>query len=145
MAPVATHASSAPGVLPLLAQFITDYVREYGHVAERHGLSAAQARALSMVATPMSMRALAERLYCDASNVTGIVARLESRGLVERRTDSADRRVKQVVATSAGSKLHAQVAREFEFARDALERLTEDERALLHELLVRMTAAGDHA
>ena len=31
------------------------------------------------------MSALAEALYCHASNVTGIVDRLEPRGLVERR------------------------------------------------------------
>ncbi len=139
MASVPASRTSSPGdVLALMAQFVTDYVREYGRVAERHGLSAAQARALAMVATPMSMRALAAKLYCDASNVTGIIARLESRGLVERRPDSADRRVKVVVVTPEGRKLHARVAGEFQFAREALERLTQGERAILHELLSRM-------
>ena len=34
---------------------------------------------------PMPMGRLAETLFCDASNVTGLVDRLEARGLVERR------------------------------------------------------------
>src|SRR3954451_12056478 len=36
------------------------------------------------------MSALAEFLVCDASNVTGIVDRLEARGLIERRPDPKD-------------------------------------------------------
>ena len=50
------------------------------------GLGFAQAHALRMLdpEEPLPMSALAERLFCDASNVTGIVDRLESRGLVER-------------------------------------------------------------
>jgi DNA-binding MarR family transcriptional regulator len=45
---------------------------------------------------------LAETLDCDRSNVTGIVGRLEARGLVERRMDPSDRRVKNLVLTETG-------------------------------------------
>ena len=48
---------------------------------------------------PLAMSALAEALYCHASNVTGIVDRLESRGLVERTPGAGDRRVKTLVLT----------------------------------------------
>src|SRR3954464_12478022 len=41
---------------------------------------------------PTPMSALAERLFCDASNVTGIADRLEARGLVERGSAEGDRR-----------------------------------------------------
>ena len=41
----------------------------------------------------MPMGRLAETLACDASNVTGLVDRLESRGLVRRQPSAADRRV----------------------------------------------------
>jgi DNA-binding MarR family transcriptional regulator len=139
---MATAAPASTDVLGLLAQYVTEYVREYGTVAERHGLSAAQARALAMAASPLSMRALAERLYCDASNVTGIVARLESRGLVERQTDAADRRVKVVVLTPAGRALHAQLTAEFHFARDAVDRLSDDERSALADVLGRLLAGA---
>ena len=50
------------------------------------GLTLRQAHALRLLdpEEPMPMSALAERLFCDASNVTGIADRLEARGLVER-------------------------------------------------------------
>src|ERR1700736_2391674 len=51
---------------------------------------------------PVPMRELAAGIMCDASTVTGIVDRLEGRGLVERRPDPGDRRVKGLVVTPAG-------------------------------------------
>lgn len=54
---------------------------------------------------PTAMSALADKLHCDASNVTGLADRLESRGLVERRPDPEDRRVKQLALSEHGSVL----------------------------------------
>jgi DNA-binding MarR family transcriptional regulator len=75
------------------------------------GLSFAQAHALRSLdpESPLPMSALAERLVCDASNVTGIVDRLEARGLVERRPAEGDRRVKELAITPAGAKLRDEV------------------------------------
>jgi MarR family transcriptional regulator, organic hydroperoxide resistance regulator len=75
------------------------------------GLGFAQAHALRMLdpEEPMPMSALADRLFCDASNVTGIVDRLEARGLVERRAYEGDRRVKALTLTEAGVELRATV------------------------------------
>src|SRR6266516_5639162 len=75
------------------------------------GLSFAQAHALRMLdpEEPMPMSALAERLFCDASNVTGIVDRLEARGLVERRSAEGDRRVKALTLTTDGVELRDRV------------------------------------
>jgi DNA-binding MarR family transcriptional regulator len=42
---------------------------------------------------------LAEALQCHSSNVTGMVDRLEARGLVARQPDASDRRVKLVALT----------------------------------------------
>lgn len=50
-----------------------------------------------------SMSVLAEHLFCDASNVTGIVDRLEARGLIERRDSPRDRRVKLIALTDDGA------------------------------------------
>ncbi len=50
-----------------------------------HGLTYSQAKALNVLRQgPAPMRALAGTLRCDASNMTGIVDRLEARGLVYR-------------------------------------------------------------
>src|SRR5262245_32090841 len=43
---------------------------------------------------PVPMNELAGALGCDASNVTGLVDKLETRGLIERQTVRKDRRVK---------------------------------------------------
>ena len=51
---------------------------------------------------PQPMGAVARLLRCDASNVTWLADRLEERGLVERRADPDDRRVKTLSLTSAG-------------------------------------------
>ena len=86
------------------------------------------------------MRDLAERLCCDASNVTGIVDRLEARGLVERRTAPDDRRVKHLVLTDDGRALR-QVHRGRLTLDLPLLDLTPDERRALTALLHR--AVGD--
>ena len=70
-------------------------------------LSPAQAHLLrELVGGPRPMGELAGRLHCDASNVTGLADRLEDRGLVERRPAPGDRRVKVLVLTDAGERLH---------------------------------------
>ena len=51
---------------------------------------------------PVSRRELAERLQCDPSNVTFLVDRLESRGLLTRARARSDRRIKALALTPAG-------------------------------------------
>jgi DNA-binding MarR family transcriptional regulator len=51
---------------------------------------------------PLAMRALADRLHFDPSNLTSLIDKLEARGLLERRPDPIDRRVKSLVVTTAG-------------------------------------------
>ncbi|GAC1302810.1 MAG: hypothetical protein NVSMB21_01140 [Vulcanimicrobiaceae bacterium] len=58
---------------------------------------------------PMTMSELAGSLGCDASNVTAIVDRLESRGYVDRRSAGHDRRVKALVMTDAGLELASRI------------------------------------
>jgi MarR family transcriptional regulator, organic hydroperoxide resistance regulator len=67
------------------------------------------AHALRLLDRPRPMRDLAELLVCDASNVTAIADRLESKGLVERRPDPADRRVKSLALTPAGERMRSRV------------------------------------
>ncbi|HMD02690.1 MAG TPA: MarR family transcriptional regulator, partial [Candidatus Baltobacteraceae bacterium] len=73
-------------------------------LAAEFDLSPQQTYALKLLAVepPLTMGALAEMLGCDASNVTSIVDRLETRGFVERRSSDTDRRVKALVLTEAG-------------------------------------------
>ena len=54
---------------------------------------------------PMPMSRLAEILDVGLSNATGIVTRLEERGLVRREHDDTDRRLVLVIATERGREL----------------------------------------
>lgn len=103
-----------------------------------HGLKARSYSVLALAAGEArpSQRELAEFLRLDPSQVVSLVDDLQSRGLVERRPDPADRRANVVVATEAGRALAA-TARES--ARSAEERvhaqLTPGERQSLTALL----------
>jgi DNA-binding MarR family transcriptional regulator len=59
---------------------------------------------------PMPMGRIAELLCIDGSSVTWIVDRLEERGLVERRSDPDDRRVRLVALTSEGRRVRDELA-----------------------------------
>jgi DNA-binding MarR family transcriptional regulator len=54
---------------------------------------------------PLPMGALAEALDVSHASVTGIVDRMEQRGLVERQRDDTDRRVVRVAVTDEGRRL----------------------------------------
>src|SRR5262249_33865563 len=93
-------------------------------LAAEFDLSPAQCHVLHLIepGRPIPMGQLAETLACDASNVTGLVDRLESRGLVRRQPSAADRRLKVLDLTAAGARLRAVV----------LERMTKPPAGLRH-------------
>src|SRR5918912_913731 len=102
-------------------------------VASELELSPPQVRALGVLdpERPVPMSELAQALHCDNSNVTGIVDRLEDRGLVERRSASHDRRVKMLVVTERGTRLRERLAERLGEPPAALASLSpEDQRAL---------------
>jgi DNA-binding MarR family transcriptional regulator len=92
------------------------------------------------------MSALAERLFCDASNVTGIVDRLEGRGLVKRGSAEGDRRVKALTLTAAGVELREQVMAVMSEPPDAIASLSVADQRALRDILARaverLQAAG---
>jgi DNA-binding MarR family transcriptional regulator len=60
---------------------------------------------------PMSMGRLAESLDISVASITGVVDRMEARGLVERRRDSADRRVILVHPGAGGRRLFEDIGK----------------------------------
>ena len=90
---------------------------------------------LAQLDGPLPMRGLAALLVCDASNVTGIVDRLEARELVRREADPADRRVKMVMLTEEGERTVRLIRAELMSMLSGLEELGEDERATFQHLL----------
>lgn len=102
-------------------------------------LTAPQAELLRQLGEPLPMVGAAERLHCDPSNVTGIVDRLERRGLVARTTTAGDRRVKELALTDEGRRLKRQVDEIFA-SMSALEALGATDRDALKSLLARSLA-----
>ncbi|MFG2131692.1 MarR family winged helix-turn-helix transcriptional regulator [Streptomyces sp. NPDC048751] len=126
-------------VVELIGEVVARYYEDYEEAAAGHALTGAQARLLSLLTLePLPMRKLAVKLKCEPSNVTGIVDRLESRGLVERRPDPADRRVKVAAATDEGRRVARGLRESLRFAREPLAGLSKEERLVLRGLLARM-------
>lgn len=123
-------------VVELIGSVVARYYEEYERAAAAQALTGAQARVLGLLSIePMPMRRIAQKLKCEPSNVTGIVDRLETRGLVERRPDPADRRVKLAAPTEEGLRTARTLRDSLDFAREPLAGLSRDERLVLRDLL----------
>src|SRR3954467_7523519 len=129
--------SAASEAWALIAELFTSQRTRFLAIAAEFDLAPAQLGALKALdpQAPVPMRELTQALACDNSNVTGIVDRLESRGLVERRAAPHDRRVKMLYVTPQGAELRARVQARMEEPPEALKRLTAEEQAQLRELL----------
>lgn len=126
-------------VVELIGAVVARYHEEYDRAAAEHSLTGAQARVLGLLSLdPLPMRKIALRLKCEPSNVTGIIDRLETRELVERRPDPADRRIKLAAATEKGRRTARELRDALDFAREPLSGLSDAERTALRDLLRRM-------
>ncbi|WNM34902.1 MarR family transcriptional regulator [Streptomyces sp. Li-HN-5-11] len=133
-------------VVELIGDVVARYYEDYEDAAGEHALTGAQARLLGLLSLePLPMRKLAQKLKCEPSNVTGIVDRLEARGLVERRPDPADRRVKVAAATEEGLRVALALRGGLRFAREPLAALSDEERLALRDLLRRMLTGSAEA
>ena len=100
---------------------------------ERWDLSPSQFNVLNLLRfnpAGLSQTDLSRQLIMHRSNLTGLVDRLEKRGLVARREVAADRRAYSVVLTAAGSRL----------LRDILPRYYEDASRVWDRLPARRAA-----
>jgi MarR family transcriptional regulator, organic hydroperoxide resistance regulator len=108
-------------------------------VAAEFELSPMQAHVLRLLEPdqPLPMRALAGKLCCDPSNVTGIVDRLEERGLVRRQSLPADRRMRVLVVTEDGAQLRVRMLERLAAPPEPIARLSEADQRALHDILSR--------
>ena len=100
----------------------------------RHALSLVHLNVLTALEAegPLPMKRLAEALDVSDASATGIVDRMEKRGIVERRHGTEDRRTVLVYATQAGGQVFQDMAahRRSSLSR-VLEELTEEQMAAL--------------
>jgi DNA-binding MarR family transcriptional regulator len=136
-----TRSSHACDAWQLLVQLFFSHRAHLPPLAAELELSPAQCHVLHLIkpGRPIPMGQLAETLACDASNVTGLVDRLESRGLVRRCPSAADRRVKVLDLTPKGSRLRALLLERMTAPPDTLGRLSVREQRLLVRILARLT------
>lgn len=131
---------AGPGPWPLLVRLFFAQRANLPPLAAELRLSPAQCHVLHLIEPqrPVPMGELAETLSCHASNVTGLVDGLESRGLLRRRPSPADRRVKVLVLTPTGSRLRALLLDRMTAPPTGLERLSLREQRTLLRLLARL-------
>jgi DNA-binding MarR family transcriptional regulator len=130
------------GAAFLLAQVGAHAAMRFGKRLADSGLNPPHAGLLRLIASArLSQQELAARLRVAPSKVVDLVDELESRGLVQRSRDSADRRRNVIELTAAGrAALQAIGAAARSHSDDLLKSLTRAERAELTRLLTKIAA-----
>lgn len=115
-------------------------------LVEAHGLTGPQLAALSEVVRtgPVSPTALARAVHLSQATVTGIIQRLERRGLVRRDANASDRRSVLLHPTDAGRQLLATSPSPLQDRfRAGLAKLDQAERDRILETLQRVAGLMD--
>lgn len=107
-------------------------------VIEKWELTPVQAMLLMMFEPDQSktMQELSVVMGCDASNITGLIDRLETQGLMQRTVDPQDRRVKMIQLSEKGCECRSLVLKGL---RDAevcdMQKLSADEVSSLSRII----------
>jgi DNA-binding MarR family transcriptional regulator len=139
-APVPTFASALP-LGYLISEVAKMMKRRFEEEARVHGITLPQWRALAEISTRtgVSQVALASCIDTDPMTLSGILDRLEKRGLIERSPDPNDSRAKLAIATEAGAELVRDVRKVgLALYEQAIDGLSADERHQLTAALTRM-------
>jgi DNA-binding MarR family transcriptional regulator len=108
------------------------------------GLSAFQAMPLVLMdpARPQPMSEVAAAIGCGPSNLTGIIDKLEARGLVKRRPGRGDRRVKEVSLTRAGQAFRKRLLARIRQPAPWMRALSPEDQQRLIEIFTKALAAS---
>ncbi|MBL0694759.1 MarR family transcriptional regulator [Comamonas sp. JC664] len=114
------------------------HMRNFPALAAEFDLSPVQAHVLRQLGEgPLAMSTLAAYLSCDASNVTGLVDRMEARGLVVRRSSEQDRRVKRLVLTEEGAALRERLLQRMSEPPEAIANMADEDLCALRDIMRR--------
>ena len=141
---MAEHKEASPAVEAwgMIAGLFFSSRPRFFAIAQEFDLAPMQLRALKELepGREVPMSALASTLFCDASNVTGIVDRLEARGLIERRPSAQDRRVKMLSVTPEGERVRERLVERMSEPPPAIASLSPEDQVALRDLLRQATA-----
>jgi MarR family transcriptional regulator, organic hydroperoxide resistance regulator len=144
VADVPGQSSAADEAWALLRGLLFAERRRFFDAAAEFELHPAQAGALMHLDQEhgLPMHEIAAHLACDNSNVTGIVDRLEARGLVTRRASERDRRVKYIVPTALGLEVRDAMRERLARAPAGIERLSAKDQRVLRDVLARAVSGS---
>ena len=133
------RASPASEAWALMFELMHLSKQRFMAIASEFDLSPPQVMALRQLDPdePKPMSELAIALRCDNSNVTGIVDRLEDRGLVERRPAAHDRRVKMLSITERGVQVRAGLSARLAEPPEPLANLSIEDQRVLRDIMRR--------
>ena len=131
----------------LLFQHFQAENRNWAAVCRAYGLTLPQAHLLRLLTAggSVKMNGLADALDCDASNITGLVDKLEIRGFIRHQRDPDDRRVKMIALTLSGVKFRASVLSRLSQPSPSVTRLSLPDKQTLRRIvrqMVETTEAG---
>lgn len=127
------------GLIAELAQRIDVHIRRNADLLQ---LTAPQAVALRELDAPLTLKQLAARMCCEASNATFIADRLEAMGFLIREPHPTDRRAKQLTLTGLGHKKRQDLLELLSY-ESPLGPLSEQEQLALKTLLYRAISQAD--
>ena len=136
-------------VLRPLAEAYLSFVRESDRHTERMGLTGGQFDVIATLGDTegMSCRELSERTLVTKGTLTGVLDRLEKKGLIVGEADPADRRVRIVRLTREGDAVFRKVfPAQINHLRPFFERaLSVDEMLVMRRLLIRLSESFQKA
>ena len=112
--------------------------------AEKEGLTLQQFFLMGVLSREarVPMNALSKELRVTPPNITGVVDRLEAKGLVKRVADPKDRRKKEITLTEKGATQYERVRAGYSGPlQESLDALTPEEQEILAKLLRKFAKA----
>jgi len=140
----ATAGSLTDQILAEIENGLAHQRHKWAAQCQAHGLSMTHFHVLAVLEAdgPTPMSRLADQLGVAFSNLTGIVSRMEERGIVERVHDAEDRRVVLAQLTPHGRDMVQKVeATRLEHMRQLVGALTPDEQDTVLGALKTLTSA----
>lgn len=98
-------------IVSAIRKFVRAVSLDSFKMSREYGLTGPQSAVLRTLFKEgsLSSASLSRRLYVTPSNITGIIDRLESKGLVERTRKKGDRRVALIELTESGNQLSSEL------------------------------------
>jgi DNA-binding MarR family transcriptional regulator len=124
-------------LVEVLNQTVARVRAHFGAVTAQLGVTPAQAKALRYLGRPSTLSELSGCLGSDVSNTANVVKALEAHGLLSRQPREGDRRARTLTLTARGVRIREQLLKRAYQSSPVFDRLSEAERRLLHDLLLR--------